>query len=85
MYLCDIHSHTKLSPCSSAELSDTARAAIDAGLQEFCVTDHCDLLGVHGESCAQFDWPAAKELYCQGRFGRSNHSPLRAGAGFRPL
>ena len=63
MYLCDTHSHTKLSPDSRAELSDTARAAMDAGLQEFCVTDHCDLLGINGEPWAEFDWPAAKEQY----------------------
>ncbi len=79
MYLCDIHSHTKLSPCSSAELSDTARAAINAGLQEFCVTDHCDLLGVHGESCAQFDWPAAKEQYHTVKADLGDQITLRLG------
>ena len=63
MYLCDIHSHTKLSPDSEAELLDTARAAIAAGLQEFCVTDHCDLLDLEGNPCRFFDWPAAKEQY----------------------
>lgn len=64
MYLCDIHSHTKLSPDSRAELSDTARAAIAAGLQEFCVTDHCDLLGPKGQARRNgFHWPAAKEQY----------------------
>ena len=64
MYLCDIHSHTKISPDSKAELSDTARAAIDAGLREFCVTDHCDLLGPKGQvRQSGFDWPAAKEQY----------------------
>ena len=44
MYLCDIHSHTRISPDSSAELADMAQAAIGAGLQEFCVTDHFDLI-----------------------------------------
>ena len=63
MYLCDIHSHTKISHDSRAELSDTARAAIDAGLREFCVTDHCDLLNFDGSPSAFFDWPAAEEQY----------------------
>lgn len=63
MYLCDIHSHTKISPDSKAELSDMARAAIDAGLREFCVTDHFDLLGLDGKPVTAFDWPAAFEQF----------------------
>ena len=63
MYLCDIHSHTKLSPDSEAELLDNARAAVAAGLQEFCVTDHCDLLGLDGLPVTSFQWPAAKAQY----------------------
>ena len=63
MYLCDIHSHTNISPDSRAELSGMARAAIDAGLREFCVTDHCDLLEPDGRPRTFFDWPAAKEQY----------------------
>ncbi|MCI9367709.1 MAG: PHP domain-containing protein [Oscillospiraceae bacterium] len=63
MYLCDIHSHTKISPDSQAQLRDTAQAAIDAGLREFCVTDHFDLLGLDGKPLTAFDWPAAKEQY----------------------
>lgn len=63
MYLCDIHSHTKISHDSRAELSDTARAAVAAGLNELCVTDHCDLLDLDGNPRASFDWPAAKAQY----------------------
>lgn len=63
MYLCDVHSHTKISHDSKAELLDTARAAIDAGLREFCVTDHCDLLDLDGKPTAFFDWPSAREQY----------------------
>lgn len=63
MYLCDVHSHTKISPDSKAELSDMARAAVAAGLREFCVTDHCDLLGLDGQPVTAFDWPAAKAQY----------------------
>ena len=63
MYLCDIHSHSKISPDSRAELSDMARAAVSAGLRELCVTDHCDLLDLDGNPVTAFDWPAAKEQY----------------------
>ena len=63
MYLCDVHSHTKISPDSEAELLDTARAAVSAGLRELCTTDHCDLLDLDGNPVTDFDWPAAKEQY----------------------
>ena len=63
MYLCDIHSHSKISPDCDVPLSDMVRAAIAAGLQEFCVTDHHDLLDYDGFPAEPFDWPAAKEQY----------------------
>lgn len=63
MYLCDLHSHTKLSPDSKAEFLDTSRAAAAAGLQEFCVTDHCELLDLDGKPQVFFDWPAAKAQF----------------------
>ena len=63
MYLCDVHSHTLISPDSHAPLADMAAAAVSAGLREFCVTDHCDLLNGWGAPATTFDWPAAKEQY----------------------
>ena len=48
MYRCDIHSHTLISHDSQAPLSGMVHAAQAAGLQEFCVTDHCDLLDLDG-------------------------------------
>lgn len=63
MYLCDVHSHTKLSPDSEAELPHMVRAAAAAGLRELCVTDHCDLLDRDGNPTDSFDWPAAKAQY----------------------
>ena len=63
MYLCDVHSHTLISPDSHAFLADMAAAAINAGLRELCVTDHCDLLDLDGKPVTTFDWPAAKKQY----------------------
>ena len=63
MYLCDIHSHSKLSPDCFSPLRDMARSAIAAGLREFCVTDHCDMLDLDGKPWGAFDWPAAKAQY----------------------
>lgn len=63
MYLCDIHSHSKISPDCDIPLADMARAAISAGLREYCVTDHHDLLDYDGFPAPPFDWPAAKAQY----------------------
>ncbi len=79
MYLCDIHSHTKLSPDSEAELLDTARAAVAAGLSEFCVTDHCDLLDLQGEPVTSFNWPGAMAQYRAVRAELGDALTLRLG------
>ena len=79
MYLADFHTHSQISFDSTAPLDDMALAAVGEGLAELCVTDHCDLLGVHGESCAQFDWPAAKEQYHTVKADLGDQITLRLG------
>lgn len=79
MYLCDIHSHTKISHDSRALLPDMARAALDAGLREFCVTDHCDLLDLDGQPTASFDWPASKQQFHDVRSQLGDRLVLRLG------
>lgn len=44
MYRSDYHLHTLISSDSPASLEQQARAALDAGLNELCVTDHWNLL-----------------------------------------
>lgn len=44
MYCSDYHLHTLISSDSPASLEQQAQAAIQAGLQELCVTDHWNLL-----------------------------------------
>ena len=79
MYLCDIHSHTKISPDSNAELSHMVQAAAAAGLRELCVTDHCDLLDLDGNPVTAFDWPAAKEQYRAAKPAPGDRLTLRLG------
>lgn len=63
MYLSDIHTHSQISFDSTAPLTRMAEAAIAAGLDELCVTDHCDLLDADGNFDDRFDWPGAKAQY----------------------
>ena len=64
MYYTDYHTHTQLSPDSSAPLSAMAEAAAAAGLSELCVTDHYDLVDIHGApNWEPLDWAAALEQW----------------------
>ena len=63
MYCSDYHTHSQLSPDSDAPLAQMAQAAVDAGLDELCVTDHCDLLSLQGEPVDHYDWPPAVAQY----------------------
>lgn len=71
MYLADYHTHSATSPDGSLTVSELAEAAVRAGLDEICVTDHVDtvLWGSH-EARDSFDWsrllreiPEAREKY----------------------
>lgn len=63
MYLTDYHIHTALSFDGQAPLSEMAEAALAAGLDELCVTDHCDFLDENGAPVRTYDWDAAVEQY----------------------
>ena len=63
MFLCDTHTHSQISFDSEAPLRDMAESAIAAGLNQLCVTDHCDLLDADGNLDDSFDWPGSKAQY----------------------
>ena len=71
MYLADYHTHSATSPDGRLTVSELAEAAVRAGLDEICVTDHVDtvLWGSH-QPRDSFDWsrllrelPEAREKY----------------------
>lgn len=63
MYFCDTHTHSLISPDSQTPLAVMCQRAADLGLQELCVTDHCDLVDGQGNPVQHFDWAAAKQQY----------------------
>lgn len=63
MFLCDSHTHSLISQDSSAPLAGMVRAAEELGLQEYCVTDHCDLLDGGGYPVTVFDWAKARAQF----------------------
>jgi len=64
MYLSDYHFHTRCSTDSQATLAQQAKAAMAAGVQELCVTDHWNLLDQQGNRLtAVYDWGPSLEQW----------------------
>lgn len=63
MYLIDYHTHSELSMDGKVPLSVMAEHALKAGMNELCITDHCDLLDQHANRVYGYDWPASLEQY----------------------
>lgn len=79
MFLADYHTHSLCSPDGSAPLTAMAQAAVDAGLDELCLTDHCDLLTGDGKPDLSFDWAPVEEQLALARPQFEGRLPLRMG------
>ncbi|MDD5938823.1 MAG: histidinol-phosphatase HisJ family protein [Clostridiales bacterium] len=79
MYLTDYHLHTLCSPDGSAPLADMAAAAMSAGMDEICVTDHCDLLDLDGKPDGAFQWGPIEEQLRLARPQFQGRLPIRMG------
>ena len=77
--LTDCHMHTLCSPDGCAPLTDMAAAALVAGMDAICVTDHCDLLDVHGKPDASFRWEPVEEQLALARPLFEGRLPIRKG------
>lgn len=65
MYCADYHLHTLISSDSPASLEEQARSALEAGLNELCVTDHWNLLDQMAEPLPHTrDWaPSIAQIH----------------------
>lgn len=61
MYLADYHTHSLCSFDGSAPLTQLCEAALDAGLSELCLTDHCDFIDPQGNPDFSFRWEPIEE------------------------
>lgn len=59
----DFHMHSSVSYDSQAAAEDMARAALKAGLQEICFTDHCDYVSDKNVKQFLLDMEAYKAAY----------------------
>lgn len=79
MYFADYHTHSEISPDSSAPLLAMADAAAAAGLSELCVTDHFDLQDDTGNLRTTLDWAPRLEQFRHARDAMAGRLSLRLG------
>jgi hypothetical protein len=65
MYSADFHTHSLCSPDGSFPMERMALAAMEAGLQEICFTDHWDLLDHRGNFCFTYDWNPVRAQFAE--------------------
>ena len=81
MYLADYHTHSAASPDGSLTVRRLAEAAVRAGLDEICVTDHVDtvLWGSHAPR-EHFDWSELLKQLAEARETYAGRLAIRLGA-----
>lgn len=65
-YLADYHTHSVCSPDGSYSAAEMAEAAVKAGIQELCITDHVDTyFWDTGAPRRDYDWDKISEQYAR--------------------
>ncbi len=67
MFLPDYHTHSLCSPDGFAPLTELCQAAVNAGLSELCLTDHCDLVNPQSRPDLSFRWEPVEEQFALAR------------------
>lgn len=80
MYLADYHTHSRISPDAGKSMAEMAEAAIAAGLDELCFTDHMEPVewGVTTPR-ESFDWAALSAEFEAARQAAGDRIVLRLG------
>ena len=80
MYLADYHTHSRISPDAAAPMADMAEAAIAAGLEELCFTDHVEpIVWGTDQPREPYDWQALTEEFARARAAAAGRITLRLG------
>lgn len=80
MYLADYHIHSRISPDAGDSMTALAEAAVAAGLQEICFTDHMDpVLWNHPDQRLDYDWAALSAEFESARAAVGDRITLRLG------
>ena len=82
MYIADYHIHSTCSPDGKMTMSQAAEAALRAGLDEICITDHVDTIewGSTQLRTDSFDWAKAQQQYADAVAQYGQRIQLKLGA-----
>lgn len=80
MYLADYHVHSRISPDAGHSMTEMAEAAVKAGVQELCFTDHVEPVAWNGRDPIEFyDWKALEQEFQAARAAVGDRIRLRLG------
>lgn len=81
MYLADYHTHSRISPDARTSMATMAEAAIAAGLDEICFTDHVEPIewGTVHLRRTPYDWDALTAEFQRARAAVSGRIVVRLG------
>lgn len=80
MYLADYHIHSRISPDARDPMTALAEAAIAAGLQEICFTDHVEPVAWGGTDLREdYDWAALAAEFDSAKAAAGDRITLRLG------
>jgi len=80
MYAADYHMHCRWSPDARYPMREMAEAAVKAGLDEICFTDHVELFDPGDSRPNVFDWAALDAEYEDARSAAEGRLIIRRGA-----
>lgn len=63
MYLADYHLHSRWSEDAHFPMAEMVRAAVSAGLDEICFTDHVEIMSSGSHTRNQFNWRELQQEY----------------------
>ena len=81
MYLADYHNHSRMSPDARSSMTEMVKAAIAAGLDELCFTDHVEPIVWGSTKLRQdpYDWDALEREYRAAQEAMGDQITLRLG------
>lgn len=80
MYLADYHMHSRISPDAKYPMTEMAGAALRAGMDEVCFTDHMEPVAWNGRDPIEFyDWDALSREFQAAREALGDRIRLRLG------
>lgn len=78
-HLADYHTHSNCSPDGTVPMTALCAGALQNGVMELCITDHCDFLTLEGAPSPGYDWAPVRQQFGEARAQYGQQLDLRLG------